>query len=144
MLTQNQGKIVNMSGVGGRHCSAYGASKAALVEFTETLAQEVADYNIQVNAMSPGSIHTRIWEETRDAAQAIGDQALYETGVRVTSGGGASLERAAELAVFLASDSSRNLSGRLLRGVDDFDELSRLVPEIMASELYTLRRVEPS
>lgn len=143
MLAQNRGKIINMSGVGGRHVSAYGASKVAVVELTETLALELADTNIQVNSLSPGSIHTRMWEETRDAAQAIGDEELYDYGVQVTSGDGAALERAVEFTVFLASDASGHLSGRLLRAVaDDLATLAGQVPEIMASDQYTLRRVE--
>jgi 3-oxoacyl-[acyl-carrier protein] reductase len=123
--------------------SAYSVSKAGLVSLTETLSEELEGTNIQVNAMSPGSIHTRMWEETRDQAANIGDTELYETGVRVTSGRGASMERAVELAVFLASDASGKLSGRLLQAVsDDFHSLPPRIPEIMASDAYTLRRVD--
>ena len=93
MLSRNSGKIINMSGVGGRNMSAYSASKAALVFITDVLATELEGKHIQVNAMSPGSIHTRMWEETRDAAKAVGDTELFELGQRVTSGGGASIER---------------------------------------------------
>ena len=60
----------------------------AVADLTETLSLELEGTNIQVNALSPGSIHTRMWEETRDAAAVIGDTELYEYGVRVTSGGG--------------------------------------------------------
>ena len=145
MLSRNSGKIINMSGVGGRNMSAYSASKAALVFITDVLATELEGKHIQVNAMSPGSIHTRMWEETRDAAKAVGDTELFELGQRVTSGGGASIERAAELAVFLASDASGGLSGRLIQAVtDDFSSLPPRIPEIMASDTYTLRRVEPA
>jgi hypothetical protein len=61
----------------------------------------------------------------------------------VTSGG-ASIERAAELAVWLGSDESGSLSGRLIHVVmDDFPSLTPQIPDIMSSDLYTLRRVEP-
>ena len=143
MLSHNRGKIINMSGVGGRNVSAYGASKVALVDLAETLSSELEGRNIQVNAMSPGSIHTRMWEETRDDAAAVGDTELFEWGQRVTSGGGASMEHAVELAVFLASDASGRLSGRLIQAVtDDFSSLPAQIPDIMASDIYTLRRVE--
>ena len=143
MLARDRGKIINMSGVGGRNMSAYGASKAALVDITETLYLELEGRNVQVNAMAPGSIHTLMWEETRDAAAAIGDEELLEWGQRVTSGRGASMQRAAELAVFLASDASGSLSGRLIQAVtDDFDSLTSLTPEIMGSDAYMRRRVE--
>ena len=143
MLANNRGKIVNMSGVGGRNVSAYGASKTALENLTEVLSQELDGRDIQVNAMAPGSIHTRMWEETRDGAEAVGDTELFELGRRVTSGGGASIERAAELAVFLASDESGALSGRLIRAItDDFHNLPPRIPQVMASDTFTLRRVE--
>ena len=145
MLSNKRGKIINMSGNGGRNLSAYGASKAAVVSLTETLSRELEGKNIQVNAMSPGSIHTRMWEETRDAAEAAGDSDLYEAGRRVTSGGGASMERAVELAVFLASDASGDLSGRLIQATtDNLGTLTPRIPTIMASDIYTMRRVEPA
>ena len=143
MLARNSGKIVNMSGVGGRNLSAYGASKAALVDITETLYQELRGKNIQVNAVSPGSIHTAMWEETHAAAAAIGDEELVEWGQRVVTGRGASMQRAADLAVFLASGQAGNMSGRLLQAVtDDFESLTPRVPDIMESDAYLRRRVE--
>ena len=147
MQAQNRGKIINLSGAGAtnawRHLSAYGASKVAVVRLTETLALELEGRNIQVNALGPGSIHTQMWEELRDSAHAAGDAQLYTLGQRVTSGGGASLERAAALAVFLASDASGALSGRLISAVtDDFPNLPTRIQRIMASDALTLRRVD--
>ena len=61
----------------------------------------------------------------------------------MTSGGGASIERAAELAVWLAGDTSANLSGRLIHAVtDDFTNLASRISDVMASDAYTLRRVD--
>ncbi len=142
------GKIINLSGSGSTsapyHLSAYGSSKAAIIRLTEILSLELADKNIQVNALGPGSIHTRMWEEITDRAQAAGDTELYEFGQQVTGGGGASIERAAELAVWLAGQASGDLSGRLVHAVtDDFPNLPPRIPDIMASDTYTLRRVEP-
>jgi 3-oxoacyl-[acyl-carrier protein] reductase len=114
-----------------------------VVRLTETLALELEGTNIQVNALGPGSIHTQMWEELRDGAQAAGDIRLYELGQQVTSGGGASLGRAAALAVFLASNASGTLSGRLISAVtDDFPNLSTQIPRIMSSDALTLRRVD--
>ena len=144
MLKQGRGRIVNMSGVGGPNTSAYDAAKTGIVNLTENLALELKDTPITVNAISPGSIHTRMWEETRDLSLAIGDHATYERGVLVTSGQGASIERAAELAVFLGSDDCGALSGRLIRAfADPFEEFPERIEEIMASEAYLLRRVDP-
>ena len=141
------GRIINLSGSGSTsapyHLSAYGSSKAAIIRLTEILSLELADKNIQVNALGPGSIHTRMWEEITDRAEAAGDTELYAFGQQVTGGGGASIERAAELAVWLAGDASAGLSGRLVHAVtDDFPNLSPQIPDIMAADTYTLRRVE--
>ena len=144
MLERGRGRIVNMSGVGGPNTTAYDAAKIAIVNFTENLALELADTPLTVNAISPGSINTRMWEETRDLSLAIGDMATYERGVQVTSGQGASIERAAELAVFLGSDDCGRLSGRLIRAfADRFEDFPGKVDEIMDSEAYLLRRVDP-
>jgi 3-oxoacyl-[acyl-carrier protein] reductase len=147
MLAQNRGKIINLSGAGAtvawRDLSAYGASKVAVVRLTETLALELEGTNIQVNALGPGSIHTQMWDELRDKAEAAGSTRLYEIGQQVTSGGGASLQQAEALAVFLASDQSGTLSGRLISAVgDDFANLPPRIAEIMASDAWMLRRVE--
>ena len=144
MLAQDRGKIINLYGGRGRNVSSYGASKVAVADLTETLSLELDGTNIQVNALGPGSIHTRMWEETRDAAGVIGDTKLYEYGVRVTSGGGASIEQAADLAVFLASEASGSLSGRVIQATtDDFWNLTAQIPDIAGSNIYKLRRVEP-
>ena len=149
MYQHQRGKIINLSGAGAtnawRHLSAYGTSKVAVVRLTETLALELEGSNIQVNALGPGSIHTQMWEDLRDKAQAVGDAPLYALGQRVTSGGGASLERATALAVFLASEASGALSGRLISAVtDDVPNLPTQIQRIMASDALTLRRVDLS
>ena len=146
MLRQNRGKIINLSGAGAteawRDLSAYGASKVAVVRLTETLALELAGTNVQINAMGPGSVHTQMWDELRDKAQEAGAELIYALGQKVTSGGGASIDRATDLAVFLASDDSGLLSGRLISATaDDFDNMPAQTAAIMASDALTLRRV---
>lgn len=142
MLERGRGRIVNMSGVGGPNDTSYDAAKTAIVNMTENLSVELAGTGITVNAISPGSIHTRMWEEVRDMALAAGDMETYEKGVLVTSGGGASIERAAELAVLLGSDDCGELSGRLIRAaLDTFEDIPARVDEIMASDALLLRRV---
>ena len=142
MLERGRGRIVNMSGVGGPNDTSYDAAKTAIVNMTENLSVELAGTGITVNAISPGSIHTRMWEEVRDMALAAGDMEMYEKGVQVTSGGGASIERAAQLAVLLGSDDCGELSGRLIRAaLDTFEDIPTRVDEIMASDALLLRRV---
>ncbi len=143
MLEQGGGRIVNMAGVGGPNDTSYDAAKTAIVNMTENLSHELAGTGITVNAISPGSIHTRMWEEVRDMARSAGDTEMYQKGVEVTSGGGASIERAAQLAVLLGSDQCGALSGRLIRAaLDAFEDIPHNVGTIMASDAYLLRRVE--
>ena len=85
-----------------------------MVRLTECLSLELTDKNIQVNSLGPGATHTRMWEELQDGAKNMGDVERYEQGLWITGGEGSSIERAAELAVFLASEDSGALSGRLI------------------------------
>lgn len=144
MLERGSGRIVNMSGVGGPNDTSYDAAKTAIVNLTGNLSIELAGTGITVNAISPGSIHTRMWEEVRDMAYEAGDMEMYEKGVQVTSGGGASIERAAQLAVLLGSDQCGALTGRLIRAnLDTFENIPGQIDAIMASDAYLLRRVNP-
>ena len=61
------GKIIQLSGGGATNplprLSAYAASKAAIVRFAETLALEVKAFGIDVNAIAPGALNTRMLDE---------------------------------------------------------------------------------
>ena len=149
MKRNGSGRIVNLSGAGATNAwanmSAYCSSKAAVVRLTEVLALELADTGITVNALGPGSVHTRMWDELTDAAAESGADQIHETGLKVQSGGGASIDRCADLAVWLVSNETHALSGRMISASsDDFESMVEVIPDIMASDLYTMRRSEPS
>ena len=145
MLEQSAGRIINLSGAGATNAwsnmSAYCSSKAAVVRLTEVLAQELEGKGITVNALGPGSVHTSMWDRMTEQAADAGADFIHELGLRVTSGGGASIDECAELAVWLASGESGALTGRLISAAtDDFRGLPARIPEIMAGDAYTLRR----
>lgn len=145
MIERRQGKIINVSGGGSTFprpfFTAYGASKTAVVRLTESLAEEVKVFNIQVNAIAPGAVNTRMLEEILAAGQAAGSKALAEARHQRETGGFPA-EKAASLAAFLASPESDGLTGRLISAVyDDWQDLPGQIPEVMASDLYTLRRI---
>ena len=146
MLEQASGKIINLSGAGATNAwsnmSAYCSSKAAVVRLTEVLAQELDGSGITVNALGPGSVHTSMWDQMTEQAGQAGADFIHQLGLRVTSGGGASIDECAELAVWLASSESGALTGRLISAAtDDFRSLPPRIAEIMAGDAYTLRRV---
>jgi 3-oxoacyl-[acyl-carrier protein] reductase len=141
------GKIINVSGGGATKplpgLSAYAASKAAVVRLTETLALEVKDWGIDVNAVAPGALATRLTDQLVDAGPGRVGAALHAQMVKVQAEGGTPLCYGAELCGYLASAQSDGLTGRLIAAVWDpwpFDgAISR---ELAASDIYTLRRVE--
>lgn len=81
MIPQRSGRIVNTaSGLGLRGSpggAVYGASKAAIINFTKSLAQEVARYGISVNAIAPGVTDTPFWRANRSEEEI---QEAYERG----------------------------------------------------------------
>ena len=147
MLEQGGGRIINLSGAGVANAwsnmSAYCSSKVAVVRLTEVLAQELEGKGIFVNALGPGSVHTSMWEKMTEQAAEAGADFIHGLGQRVLSGGGASIDDCAELAVWLASDESGTLTGRIISAAaDDFRSLSPRIDEIMAGDAYTLRVVK--
>lgn len=146
MMGKKQGKIINFSGGGAAsprpNFSAYACSKAAIVRFTETLALEAKDYGIDVNAISPGIVNTRMIEEIIKAGSKSGEKEL-SLALEQSQKGGTPPELPAELAIFLASEDSNGLTGRLISAVwDDWKNFNKNIGDITNSSLYTLRRID--
>jgi NAD(P)-dependent dehydrogenase (short-subunit alcohol dehydrogenase family) len=147
MRRQSYGKIVQLSGGGATspmpQISAYAASKAAVVRFAETLALEVRSSGIDVNSIAPGALNTRMLDEVLAAGPEGVGQAYYDRAMNQKTTGGAPMERAAALAVFLGSAASDGITGKLLSAIwDPWEDL----PEHRAdleSDVYTLRRIVP-
>jgi NAD(P)-dependent dehydrogenase (short-subunit alcohol dehydrogenase family) len=142
------GKIIQVSGGGAtapmHGLSAYAASKAGVVRLAETLALELAPLSVDVNALAPGALNTRMLEEVLEAGpQGVGE-AYYQRALAQKADGGASPERAAELAVWLASSQSDGITGKLLSAVWDPWETLAEHREDLDSDVYTLRRIVPA
>jgi 3-oxoacyl-[acyl-carrier protein] reductase len=142
------GKIVNLSGGGATaplpRFSAYAASKAAVVRFTETLAEELRGTAIEVNAVAPGALNTRLLDEAIAAGPDKVGQSFYDRALRQKAEGGAPLEKGAALCAFLLSAESDGINGRLLSAVwDPWADLPARRAELEGSDIYTLRRIVP-
>jgi NAD(P)-dependent dehydrogenase (short-subunit alcohol dehydrogenase family) len=144
MLERKGGRIINVSGGGATgprpNFTAYAASKAALVRFTETLAEELKPHGVQVNAVAPGTLDTQMLVEMLAAGEHAG---LEQKAASIVHAKGAeSLQLAVELVVFLASHAPDSLTGKLISAPHDpwRDWIDDDVPE---DGLYTLRRLDP-
>jgi NAD(P)-dependent dehydrogenase (short-subunit alcohol dehydrogenase family) len=143
MIERRAGKIIAIAGPGSGHSrpnfSASAASKAAVVRFVECLAEEVRDHNVQVNAMSPGGSYTHMTDEILSAGEERAGPKEIERAQQVRIDGGEPPEKQIQLALFLASERSNHISGKLVHVNDDWKRYER---ENMRSEMFTLRRVQ--
>lgn len=143
---QGYGKVIQLSGGGATNAlprlSAYAVSKAAIVRFAETLAEEVRGTGVDVNAIAPGALNTRMLDEILEAGPDKVGQAFYERSLKQKESGGAPLGRGADLALFLASSASDGITAKLISAVwDDWEHWSSHLDELCSSDAYTLRRI---
>lgn len=149
MMPRKKGKIICLSGGGSTgsrpNFSAYAVAKTGLVRFCEILADELREYNIQVNCISPGAMATSLTEEIIKAGPLLAGQQEYDSAVkRKEQPGNALPTRAAELAVFLASSASNGLTGKLISALwDPWESISVHQDDLDKTDIYTLRRIVP-
>ena len=148
MKAHGYGKIIQLSGGGATNplprISAYAASKAAIVRFAETLAEEVRENHIDVNSMAPGALNTRLLDEVLESGPKAVGEAFYARALKQKKEGGTSLDIGAALAVFLASAASDGITGKLISAVwDQWKDLPANVTKLAKSDVYTLRRIVP-
>ena len=142
-----RGKIVILSGGGATgplpFISAYAASKAAVVRLMETLAEELREYAIDINAIAPGALNTRLLDEALAAGPDKLGEAFYGRALKQRESGGVPLEKGARLAVYLASAESDGISGKLISAQWDPWETLHERREELEGDIYTLRRIVP-
>lgn len=148
LIRQKYGKIIILSGGGATkplpYLSAYAASKAAVVRFSETLAEELRGLGIDVNAVAPGALNTRLLDEVIEAGPQRVGREFFNESVRQKETGGTPLDRGASLCTFLASSASDGITGKLLSAVwDPWEKLPTHLDEL-TSDIYTLRRIVPA
>lgn len=145
---QQYGKIIVLSGGGATkpmpNLSAYAASKAGVVRFAETLAEEVKAFHIDVNTVAPGALNTRLLEELLEAGPEKVGKEFYAQSMKQKQSGGTPLDVGAKFCTFLASKESDGITGKLLSAVwDPWQKLPSLIDQLSNSDIYTLRRIVP-
>ena len=146
MKINNAGKIINLSGGGATaplpRISAYAASKAAVVRLTETLAEECREYSIDINAVAPGALNTRLLDEVLESGPDVVGKVFYEKALKQKSEGGTPLDLGASLCVYLASPESDGITGKLISAPwDPWQNLARYRDDLKNTDIYTLRRI---
>lgn len=126
LLKSPRGKIINFSGGGSAYSrlfhTAYASSKTAVVRFTEILADEYP--NLNINVIAPGAYKTKMWkDETADPEpEKWGD-----------------MERLKNFIDFLVSEKSDGINGKFIHYKDNWEDFT---PKTLSKDIYTLRRIE--
>ena len=116
-MEQRYGKIVNISSIAGVGAAFvgmanYGAAKAGVVQLTKTTALEAGPYGINVNSIAPGVIVTEITfaRRSKEEAERFLEEAKAQAALRRVG----APQDIANLALFLASDDSSNITGQVI------------------------------
>ena len=111
MLKQRGGRIINMASVVGRSGNAgqmnYAASKAGVIGMTMSAAKELASRGVTVNAIAPGFIQTEMTD-------ALSDDVKKSIAAAIPMGTLGTTEDVARLALFLASDDAKYITGQTI------------------------------
>jgi len=139
-------KIVCFSGGGATkprpHFSAYGVAKTGVVRLVETIAEEERGQPLDINAIAPGAINTRLTDEVIALGAVVAGEAEYQAALKQKQTGGASLDKVLGLVDWLLSPRSDGVTGRLISAPWDpwTDDQFR---QLAAGDVYTLRRIVP-
>jgi len=142
MIERRSGKIIVLAcggaSSGRTNFAVYAATKAAVARFVESVAAEVSEHNVQINSISPGDTYTHMTDQILAAGERAGwRESEHAQQTRVT--GGTPPDKQLELALFLASEQSNHISGRLIGVMDDWKKLKN---GMISPEQYTLRRIQ--
>lgn len=146
--TPRRAKAICFSGGGATkpraRFSAYGVAKTGVVRLVETIAEEECGRALDINAIAPGAINTRLTEEVLALGSAVVGEAEFAAAQKQKASGGASLEKVLGLVDWLLSPASDGVTGRLIAAPwDPWATLSQRASELAASDIYTLRRIVP-
>ena len=147
MKPRSAGKIITISGGGATNpmprFAAYAATKAAVVRLTETLAEEYRADHIDINAVAPGALRTRLTAQVLAAGPEKAGVEFFAKNKKWSEEGAVDPQLAAALCVFLASAASDGITGKLISAQWDPWKDPEKFRALATGDIYTLRRIVP-
>lgn len=141
MIQRRRGRIINVASTAGTrsipYMSAYVTSKAAVIRFTEVLADELREHGISVFAIQPGTVRTAMAEELLESES--GQRWLPWFKSIFDEGRDSSPEAGVELVLYLASGRADALSGRFFVAPGRPADVTKHAEEIRRRDLHVLR-----
>jgi len=147
MLKLKTGNIINISGGGSTSSrpdfSSYAISKTAIVRYTEILADELSNTKIKVNSVAPGIMATKMIKNVLKHKKNITNLKEFNSVQKVLADGD-NMNKAVDLCIFLSSNESNRINGKLISATwDPWHLLNSDNNKISESDIYTLRRILP-
>jgi len=141
-------RIINFAGGGAfspfPNYSAYACSKAAIVRLTECLAGELAPLNVRINAIAPGFVPTPMHQATLAAGEERAGRMHYQRTHAIMRQGGPSMDHVTNCVRMMILPALDELTGKTISSNFDPWETAifkECLPDIVRSDLYTLRRI---
>lgn len=144
-----KGKIITFAGGGENPLpffTSYACSKTAVIRFVQCVAKELEEMKIEINAISPGLVNSGLTKAIIEAGPQKAGKEKYEAALAEANGAKLTVspDKAAALAVFLASSESDGLSGRNISAIwDNWKEIPKNIETIKQSDVYTWHRIKP-
>jgi 3-oxoacyl-[acyl-carrier protein] reductase len=140
-------KVICFSGGGSTsprpNFAAYGVAKTGVVRLVETLAAEWQGQPLDINAIAPGAIFTRMTEQVLASGEAAAGKKEFESASKLARDNSGKLGKVLGLVEFLLSEKSDGISGKLISAVwDPWEKLAGFKADLQG-DIYTLRRIVP-
>lgn len=144
---RRRAKIICFSGGGSTsprpNFAAYGVAKTGVVRLVETLAAEWENLPLDINAVAPGAVFTRMTEQVLAHGEKLAGQKEFGVASRLSRDNSAKLEMIFGLVEFLLSGTSDGISGKLISAQwDPWKKLQEHQADLN-NDIYTLRRIVP-
>ena len=143
---RKKGKIIQMSGGGATSplpfFSAYATSKAGIVRFIENISKELLPYKIDVNAVAPGPINTRMLDEVlKEKPETVG-KSFYIKSLDQKQKGGTEISKILKCVEFLCHKESNGITGKLISVLwDNWKNFKKYKKFLRNSDVGNIRRI---